>query len=417
MDRNPIALSAYGLNLRRVVFHGACCMVFLLLAGCASNAPASTAGSGASTPRPTATATMAPTATPTPNFPTLSKALLTYNGHGKAVVGIAWSPDGKEMVSGSDDYTVQAWSTQTGKQVWSYNTGSYVFAVAWSPDGKEIAAGGGDGSVTLLNAATGKLIANYTGQTGFIQGLAWSPDSKRIASGSEDGTVLVRDAASGRVMVNYTGHSSAVQRIAWSPNGTDIASASYDGTVQIWNASNGQHVLTYKGNGAPVWMVAWSPDGKKIVSSTGSAGTNGPVSSGNTVKVWDATTGQTLLTYTGYGDANNIYALAWSRDSKLIASGGDDNMVRIWNATTGQTIMAYKGHTYRLERCVVARWQADCFVQPGCHRSDLAAAAIRSFLRFPGSDWRRTGSPPRFYPGTAAVFSAVRRVERRLRPQ
>jgi WD40 repeat protein len=61
--------------------------------------------------------------------------------------------------------------------------------------------------------------------------------------------------------------------------------------------------------------------------------------------VWDATTGQTLLTYAGQGDANNTYALAWSPDSKLIASGGDDNTVRIWDAMTGHTYMAYKGHS------------------------------------------------------------------------
>ncbi len=135
------------LNLHRVLFRSLCCILFLLLAECASSTASSSTGT-AGTSTPTATPTMAPTATPTPNIPTLSTALLTYKGHSKAILGFAWSPDGKE-----------------------------------------IASGGGDGSVTLLNAPTGKPIANYGSQADFIQGLAWSPGGKEIASSSQDGTI------------------------------------------------------------------------------------------------------------------------------------------------------------------------------------------------------------------------------------
>src|SRR5581483_3885577 len=95
-----------------------------------------------------------------------------------------------------------------------------------------------------------------------------------------------------------------VARIAWSPDGTLIASASADGTVQIWKAATGDQVLTFSDSHAPVWEVAWSPDGTRIASGTGAAGTSGPNTHNNSVKVWDATTGKTLLTYTGHGDAH-----------------------------------------------------------------------------------------------------------------
>jgi WD40 repeat protein len=148
MHREPSETLAYRLNLHRVIFRSLCCILFLLLAGCASSTASSPTGTaGASTP--TTTPTMAPTATPTPNIPTLSTALLTYKGHSKAALGFAWSPDGKEIVSGSDDGTVQMWDTKTGKRLWNYNTGTYVFAVAWSPDGKEIASASQDGTVQI----------------------------------------------------------------------------------------------------------------------------------------------------------------------------------------------------------------------------------------------------------------------------
>jgi len=157
--------------------------------------------------------------------------------------------------------------------------------------------------------------------------------------------VKVWDVASGKAVVTYTGHSGSVERIAWSPDGKHIASAGYDGTVQVWDAATGKTVLIYKGHAAPVWEVAWSPDGTRLVSGTGAAGAHGPVTSGNSVRVWDAATGKTMLTYTGATSQTQTYALAWSPDGKQIASGGDDNTVHIWDAATGNTLMRYRGHS------------------------------------------------------------------------
>jgi WD40 repeat protein len=142
MHQEPSETLACRLNLLRVLFRSLCCILFLLLAECASSTASSSTGTAG---------TSTPTATPTPNIPTLSTALLTYKGHSKAILGFAWSPDGKEITSG-----------------------------------------GGDGSVTLLNAPTGKRIANYGSQADFIQGLAWSPGGKEIASSSQDATVQIR---------------------------------------------------------------------------------------------------------------------------------------------------------------------------------------------------------------------------------
>ncbi|HLJ33512.1 MAG TPA: WD40 repeat domain-containing protein, partial [Ktedonobacteraceae bacterium] len=217
---------------------------------------------------------------------------------------------------------------------------------AWSPDGKRIAAVDFNGTIAILDANTGHQLASYDSLSSSIEGVAWSADGKYIAVGTQgNNNAEVWDIATGKMTQNYTNHTGSVIQVAWSPDSTLVASSSFDGTVQIWNVASGKTQLTYKALNAPVWSVAWSPDGKEIASGTGAAGADSPVTSGNSVKVWNATTGQTMLTYSGNPATSEAYALAWSPDGKWLASGGDDKTVHVWNASTGQTLVLFKGHT------------------------------------------------------------------------
>ena len=80
--------------------------------------------------------------------------------------------------------------------------------------------------------------------------------------------------------------------MAFSPDGKRLASASYDETVKVWDAATGQETLTLKGHTSAVTSVAFSPDGKRLASASGDG----------TVKVWDAATGQETLTLKGHTD-------------------------------------------------------------------------------------------------------------------
>jgi serine/threonine protein kinase len=131
-------------------------------------------------------------------------------------------------------------------------------------------------------------------------------------------------------------HTSRITAVAWSARGTRIASASYDKTVRIWNASDGNNLLTYQGHWDRVLAVAWSPDGN-LVASAGNDGT---------IQVWDPLNANLAMTYREH--VHPVLALNWSPDGKRIASACEDKTVRIWDTITGQTLYVHNAHGGRV---------------------------------------------------------------------
>ncbi len=252
---------------------------------------------------------------------------------------VAWSPDGRYIASAGQENTAQIWEALTGKLLVNYTGHSAGVTVAvWSPDGKYIASASfPDGIANVWDAMTGQRLltfreqASTTGHENISLSVAWSPDGKEIAS-ADDRSLMIWNAKTGITRLTIRGIresqvATGVNSVAWSPDGKKIATANGT-TVQIRNAATGAVSLTYTGPDL-AGSVAWSPDGKYLASAIGH----------NTVHVWDAGSGATLLTYRGHTD--QVMSVAWSPDGKKIASGSSDGTVQVWDPLTGKRYVTY----------------------------------------------------------------------------
>ncbi|EMD36334.1 hypothetical protein CERSUDRAFT_95666 [Gelatoporia subvermispora B] len=260
-------------------------------------------------------------------------------GHSGRVRCVAYTPDGTQIVSGSEDKTILVWDAHTGAPILgpiqAHN--DLIKCIAVSPDGDYIASGSADQTIRIRDTRTGRpMTDSLSGHSDSVTSAVFSPDGARIVSGSYDRTVRVWDAGTGRLaMKPLEGHSNTIWSVAISPDGTQIVSGSEDTTLQFWHATTGERMMKpLKGHSKAVYSVAFSPDGSRIVSG----------SVDWTIRLWNARSGDAVLVPLR-GHTKTVASVTFSPDGRTIASGSHDATVRLWDATTGISVMKpLEGH-------------------------------------------------------------------------
>jgi WD40 repeat protein len=239
------------------------------------------------------------------------KATRTLEGHEGAVNAVAWGPEGR-MATASDKM-VRVWSAGDKPQELAHHTHP-VMGLAWSRDGRMLVSASDDRSVILWNLDTGKPLKQIDGVTD-LQTVALSPDGKMVAAGGTDHVLRIWSIPAGKLLHSFSslGSPPNVSAIAWSPDSTMVAGGRGNHTMQVWNLKT--DALAYNvATMAPVKAVSWSADGKTIVTST----------LDRAIRFWEADNGKLrgTLVYDGKQVAAigaDGHSRAPNEDSELIA--------------------------------------------------------------------------------------------------
>ncbi len=246
--------------------------------------------------------------------------------HGASVFGLAYSPDGKTIVTaGLGGRALVLWDAATGKEIRVFGGSSQPREVAFSPDGKMIATTQEGGQ--LWDAATGKMLHALPNVNSGVAAIAFAPDSKTLATANFDEAVHLWDLASGKEKQKIDCGQGRLWIVTFAPDGKLLASGGSDGTIRLWDTAADKEVYRIAAANKEVRSVVFSPDGKQLASWCNH----------DAPRLWDVATGRQIRTF-GNNKEVAFAPLAFSPDGKLLASGHPDGTFRLWNVSSGEEI-------------------------------------------------------------------------------
>jgi WD40 repeat protein len=279
-------------------------------------------------------------------------------GHVAGVTAVAFSPDGKMLISASE-LTMKLWDVASGEVLKTFrpddppqvcetraSDGScrsmmrndayhaVVKSVAFSPDGRTVVSA--SYRTKVWDVATGRVLRTLTAPG--LEGLqndrafvTFSPDGRRLAT--THGLELW-DVDSGHLIRTFDQAAGSSDQIAaFSPNGRMVASAgTLDNTVKLWDVASGRLIWTLVGHTKEILSIAFSPDGRTVLSG----------SRDGTARLWELSSGRLRHSFPGQDEKDDPYhgeveAVAFSPDGRTVMTG-TSRVLKHWNAASGKVL-------------------------------------------------------------------------------
>jgi WD40 repeat protein len=313
----------------------------------------------------------------------------TIAAHAGAVNGLAFSPDGLQILTCGADKLARLWTLPNGVELQRFTQPAVATGVALSADGRTAAILAEDGHLRALPIAA---VAAILGHEGAVSGVAYHPGGAFLLSGGADKTVRLwnlSNLADVKQERSFEGSAAAVNDVAISPDGAAAAACGADMQARTWNLNDASAVGTFA-LPASASGLAFNNNGQRLAVAADD----------NLLRVYDLTVGALLEQFAGH--AGPVTSVAYSGDGLTIASGGADNSARLWTPVAVRAKPAHAGRINQVlfsadggqvftsgDDMLVAQWNTADFNQ--LKKFEGATAPVKALARSGDNQWLAGG--------------------------
>ena len=314
---------------------------------------------------------------------------VVQTGHSASVTSIAFSLDGRYVLSGSKDHTVKLWDVFLGREIRSFKGHTdVVSAVAFIPKSRLIISASWDYTLKIWDATTGEEIRTFKGHSDRVNSVSVTRDGRYALSGSGDYSIImwrisngfkhkvlrghkfavrsnpnpgltatgyedrdhgalgqfysykakVKDPKSAKRYATM-GHIDAISSAVIDPSGQYILSSSMDRTLRLWDLNSGDRKKVYSLRNAHVLSVSFSPDGRYAICG----------GSDNLLRLFDIKQSRLVRTLQGHHGAVN--SVMFSPKGQRVLSASSDGTVKVWDIDEGKAVRTLSGHKDGVNTC------------------------------------------------------------------
>jgi len=228
---------------------------------------------------------------------------------------VAYHPDGRTAVSGTESGKILLWNLAKGTTSASVQAHAFNAQVAFSREGHRLLSVAGDGIVRTFDGRSLAPLATYDTKMGWVSATALHPDASRAALAGE-GALVIQDVMSG-TLSRPMDPGPPMTAIAVSADVRHLAMGTRAGTVVVFSTSDGS-LSELTGHTGEVTSLAFSKDGSALASA----------SRDKTARIWNVSTRSSRRVLAHPQAVNSV---AFRADGQTVATGSEDGMVRLWN--------------------------------------------------------------------------------------
>lgn len=263
--------------------------------------------------------------------------IMSFQGHTNWVRQLLFTADGTHLISASDDTTIKIWDVATGNcQQTLIGHDNRAMSLALRHKDNILVSGGADRTLRFWDLNTGQCVQAIKQHGGFIWSVDFSPDGRYLVSCSAGDYLIcvwnVENIANPQCLATIVEHTHFVTCVRFHPNGHSFASCSFDHTIRIWDVETLSCLMVLKGHQAEIRNIAYHPQNHTLFS----------VSNDQTIKIWNPETGQCLHTIT-HGQSP-LWTLSISRSGHLFANSGQEEIIFLWDSLTQNCIAHIRGY-------------------------------------------------------------------------